>query len=512
MRAMSAAAQPAPNERVATLPPWAQAHFESLQAELKLRELKIQQLTLELAHHKRLRFGVKSEALSPEQRDLFSETVTADGAAIAAELTAQQPPDPTPRRSTPSGRKPLPPELPRIEHRHEPSSCTCAQCGRALVKIGEDVSEQLDVEPARFFVHRHIRPQYACRTCETVTAAAVAPALIDGGLAAPGLHAWVLIQKYLDHLPLYRIESISARQGVPIARSTLAQWVGELGVRLEPLYERLVTLLKAGTVLHADETPVQQLDPGAGKTKRAYLWAYRSNDLQRSPPIAVFDYQGSRSGAHARAFLHGWRGHLMVDDFAGYKGLFGAAITELACLAHCRRKFFDLHAAGAHPVAAEVLRRIAELYAIEAQARAGPVAERLVLRQAEAAPRLAALYDYLSSHRLKTAQGSGLARAIDYSLKRWAALQRYLADGALPIDNNPAENAIRPIALGRKNWLFVGSERAGRRAATIQSLLATAKLNGIEPHAWLKDTLEKLPTWPHSRIDELLPLAPPPAP
>jgi transposase len=204
MRAMSAAAQPAPNERVATLPPWAQAHFESLQAELKLRELKIQQLTLELAHHKRLRFGVKSEALSPEQRDLFHETCSEDEAAIAAERAKQQPPAPALRRAKPTGRKPLPAELPRSEHRHEPASCTCTQCGRDLVKIGEDVSEQLDVEPARFFVHRHIRPPYACRACETVSAAAVAPGLIDGGLAAPGLHAWVLIQKYLDHLPLYR--------------------------------------------------------------------------------------------------------------------------------------------------------------------------------------------------------------------------------------------------------------------------------------------------------------------
>lgn len=516
---MSAAVQPAPNERVATLPPWAQARFESLQtqlaereAELKLRELKIQQLTLELAHHKRLRFGVKSEALSPEQRDLFQETCSEDAAAIAAELAEQQPPAPALRRAKPTGRKPLPPELPRIEHRHEPASCTCAQCGHELVKIGEDVSEQLDVEPARFFVHRHIRPQYACRTCETVSAAAVPPALIDGGLAAPGLHAWVLIQKYLDHLPLYRIEQISARQGVPIARSTLAQWVGQLGVSLQPLYDRLVALLKAGTVLHADETPVQQLDPGAGKTKRAYLWAYRSNALQGAPPIVVFDYQSSRSGAHARDFLQDWRGHLMVDDYGGYKALFGAQVTELACLAHCRRKFFDLHAAGGHPVAAEALRRIGELYAVEEQAREGPIAARLALRQREAAPRLSALHDYLSTQRLRTADGSGLARAIDYSLKRWPALQRYLADGALPIDNNPAENAIRPIALGRKNWLFVGSERAGQRAAIIQSLLATAKLNGLEPHAWLKDTLEKLPTWPYSRLDELLPLASSPAP
>ena len=204
-------------------------------AELKRRELKIQQLTLELAHHKRIRFGCKSEALSPEQRDLFVESCDEDGAAIAAELEQQQKPADAPRPYKRSGRNPLPPNLPRIDHRHEPESCTCGQCGHDLVKIGEDISEQLDVEPARFFVHRHIRPQYACRRCETITAAPVPAAIIDGGLAAPGLHAWVLIQKYLDHLPLYRIEKISERHGVPIARSTLAQWVGELGVRLRAL-------------------------------------------------------------------------------------------------------------------------------------------------------------------------------------------------------------------------------------------------------------------------------------
>ena len=287
-------------------------------AELKRRDLKIQKLTLELAYLKRVRFGCKSEALTSEQRDLFIETIDEDGAAIAAELEEQQVPAETPRPHKRSGRNPLPPELPRIEHRHEPESCSCGACGRELVKIGEDISEQLDVEPARFFVHRHIRPQYACRTCETVTAAPVPAALIDGGLAAPGLHAWILIQKYLDHLPLYRIEKISERHGVPIARSTLAQWVGELGVRLQPLVERLAHLLKQGHALHADETPVQQLDPGSSKTKRAYMWAYRSNDLENAPRIVVFDYQTSRSGAHARAFLDEWRGHLMVDDYRGY--------------------------------------------------------------------------------------------------------------------------------------------------------------------------------------------------
>jgi transposase len=476
-------------------------------AELKRRELKIQKLTLELAHHKRMSFGCKSEALTSEQRDLFADTSDEDGAAIVAELEQQQKSAAVPRQHKRTGRNPLPPELPRIEHRHEPESCTCGECGHDLIKIGEDISEQLDVEPARFFVHRHIRPQYACRTCETITAAPVPATIIDGGLAAPGLHAWALIQKYLDHLPLYRIEKISERHGVRIARSTLAQWIGQLGVSLQPLVDRLVELLKQGKVLHADETPVQQLDPGKGKTKRAYMWAYRSNDLEETPRIVVFDYQTSRSGAHARNFLQDWRGHLMVDDYGGYKSLFQKGVTELACLAHCRRKFFDLHAAGGHPVAEEALLRIGQLYAVEAQGRHGDAAARLALRQQEARPRLKALHEWLIAQRLKTADGSALARAIDYSLKRWPALIRYADSGNLPIDNNVVENAIRPISLGRKNWLFTGSERAGCRAAAIQSLLATAKLNGLEPYTWLKDTLEKLPIWSYSRIDELLPLA-----
>ena len=510
---MNSGAEATLNTAHPLLPDWAQAQISALQsqlaerdAEVKRHALKIQQLTLELAHHKRIRFGCKSEALSLEQRDLFIECCDEDGAAIVAELEQERAPAGTPRPYKRTGRNPLPPELPRIEHRHEPASCTCGECGLDLVKIGEDISEQLDVEPARFFVHRHIRPQYACRHCETVTAAPVPAALIDGGLAAPGLHAWVLIQKYLDHLPLYRIEKISERQGVPIARSTLAQWVGQLGVALQPLVDRLVVLLKQGKVLHADETPVQQLDPGQGKTKRAYLWAYRSNDLEGAPRIVVFDYQTSRSGQHARDFLGGWRGHLMVDDYGGYKETFRLGSTELACLAHCRRKFFDLHAAGGHPVAVEALRRIGELYAIEAQARDGDAAARLALRQQEALPRLTQLHDWLVAQRVRTANGTGLARAIDYSLKRWPAVLRYVDNGELPVDNNSVENVIRPITLGRRNWLFTGSERAGCRAAAIQSLLNTAKLNGLEPYAWLKDTLEKLPTWPYSRIDELLPI------
>ncbi|OHC72585.1 MAG: hypothetical protein A3H93_05650 [Rhodocyclales bacterium RIFCSPLOWO2_02_FULL_63_24] len=288
--------------------------------ELHAAQTKIQALTLELAHLRRMRFGVKSEALDAETRDLFQETLASDVAAAEAELARRQAEE-TPAAARPkrerAGRQPLPEHLTRIEHRHEPESCTCGQCGKDLVLIGEDINEQLDVEPAKFFVHRHIRPQYACRACETVTAAPIPSAVIDGGMAATGLLTWVIIGKYLDHLPLYRLERMAARDGVTLARSTLAEWVGRIGVTLQPLADRLTAHLLKRPILHADETPVQQLDPGTGKTKRAYLWAYMSNVLETGPPIVVFDYQTSRSGAHARNFLADWQGALMVDDFGG---------------------------------------------------------------------------------------------------------------------------------------------------------------------------------------------------
>ncbi len=479
--------------------------------ELHAAQTKIQALVLELAHLRRMRFGARSEALTGEERDLFEETLTSDIAAVEARLaqkqeeqaeTAPVPKPPRPR----AGRQPLPDHLPRIEHHHEPESCTCGKCGSELVKIGEDVSEQLDVEPARFFVHRHIRPQYACRPCETVSAAPIPPAVIDGGMAAVGLYVWILIGKYLDHLPLYRLEQIAARDRVILSRSTMAEWVGRIGVMLQPLADRLVELLLERDVLHADETPVAQLDPGRGKTKRAYLWAYRSNVLETGPPIVVFDYQPSRAGHHARSFLSGWQGHLMVDDFAGYKMIFTQGVTELGCLAHARRKFFDLNEAQASPIAQEALRRIAALYAIEALGRDMTVEARTVLRQEHAQPLLQSMHDWLLQTRVTVANGGGTAKALDYSLRRWAALSRYATAGNLPVDNNPVENVIRPIALGRKNWLFTGSEQAGKRAAAIQTLLGTAKLNGLDPAAWLRDTLEKLPTCLNSQIDSLLPL------
>ena len=485
--------------------------------DLHAAQTKIQALVLELAHLRRMRFGARSEAFTGEERDLFQETLASDIAAAEAKLAQEQEDKPatTPVAKPPrprAGRQPLPDHLPRIEHLHEPESCTCGTCGGELVKIGEDITEQLDVEPARFFVHRHIRPQYACRPCETVSAAPIPAAVIDGGMAAVGLYVWVIIAKYLDHLPLYRLEQIAARDQVILSRSTMAAWVGRIGVALQPLADRLAELLLKRRVLHADETPVAQLDPGRGKTKRAYLWAYRSNVLETGPPIVVFDYQGSRAGRHAREFLSGWQGHLMVDDFGGYKALFADGVIELGCMAHARRKYFDLNQAQANPIAQEALHRIAALYAIEAQGRDRDVDERMQLRREYAQPLLQSMHEWLLQTRLTVANGGGTAKAIDYSLKRWAALSRYATDGLLPIDNNPVENVIRPIALGRKNWLFTGSEQAGQRAAAIQSLLGTAKLNGLDPAAWLRDTLERLPTCLNNQIDSLLPLRAEPLP
>lgn len=471
------------------------------------KDARIAALTHELARLKRVQYAARSERLDPNQRALFDEAMAADLAAVEAELealssTPAQPVPAPPRR--PAKRRPLPPELPRIETRHEPETCDCTQCGQALVKIGEHVSEKLDCEPLKFFVRRDVYPQYACRCCERVVAEPVAPALLDRSIAAPGLLAQVVIQKYTDHLPLYRQEAIFARSGVELSRTSLAEWCGVVGLRLQPLVDALRRRLLSQGVLHADETPVAQLDPGAGKTKRAYLFAYRTAD---QTPIVVFDYCPGRAGRHAQAFLgEDWRGALMVDDYAGYKALFAQGITELGCWAHARRKFFDVHKASGSPLAAEALQRIAALYAIEAKVRDLDDSTRHRQRQQHLQPALGGFQHWLEELHPKVLGNSGLAKAIAYTRGRWPALVRVLDDGRYPIDNNPIENAIRPIALGRKNWLFAGSETAGRRAAAIMSLLATAKANGLDPHAWLTDVLTRLPTTLDRDIDSLLPV------
>ena len=484
--------------------------------EILSKDAHIQRLSAELARLKRIQFAPTREAFrAAGQDELFGETLDADRAEITAQIqaaagttdaaTEAEEPRKSPRKKHP-GRKPLPPALPREEHRHEPPSGNCGQCGQTLVLIREEVTEILDVIPARFFVQRHIYPQYACRGCEIVEAAPAIPAIIEGGLASPGVLTWVMIGKYTDHLPLYRLEQIAARSGLELSRSTMGEWVGRVGVALSPLVDRLREMLLLRNTLHGDETPVRQLDPGSGKTRRAYLWAYCTAERETGPPILVFDYQASRHGVHAQHFLKGWKGSLMVDDYSGYKALFKDGITELGCLAHARRKFFDLHAQEPRPVTTQALTWFGKLYELERDGTGLSVDERAQLRQGHSQPLLEKFHAWLWEQRRNTANGSGLAQALDYTLTRWEALARYATRGDWPIDNNRIENTIRPIAIGKKNWLFSGSERAGVRAAAIQTLIGTAKLNGMDPYAWLKETLEKLPTWPHSRLDELLPL------
>nr|WP_222622706.1 IS66 family transposase [Ramlibacter albus] len=477
-----------------------------LVAEVQFKQATIEKLTHENAVLKRLKFAAQSERFDAEQRSLLEETLEADLQAVSEEIEALQPPKDSPQRQQPK-RQALPASLPRREIRHEPESTTCA-CGCQMKRIGEDVAEKLDYVPGVFSVERHIRGKWACAKCERIVQAPVAPHIIDKGIPTAGLIAQVLVAKYADHLPLYRQEGIFGRAGLAIPRSTLAQWVGSAGVQLQPLVEAMRQELLTRSVLHADETPVQMLDPGAGKTHRAYLWSYCTSGYEPER-LVVFDFAESRAGRHAAQFLQGaggaWRGTLVCDDYSGYKALFAQGVTEGGCLAHARRKFHELWANHKSTLAQQALELFARLYEIEREVGELTADERLRIRQAKAKPVADALHAWLTAQRQKVPPGSATAKAIDYSLGRWPALVRYIGDGNLPADNNWVENQIRPIALGRNNWLFAGSLRAGKRAAAVMSLVHSARLNGHEPHAYLKDVMERLPTQPASRITELLP-------
>ena len=403
----------------------------------------------------------------------------------------------TPRRA------PLPAHLARTEVHHEPESTTCT-CGCALQRIGQDVAERLDYVPGVFTVERHIRGKWACTACQTLMQAPVPAQMIDKGIPAAGLLAQVMVAKYADHLPLYRQEGIFGRAGFAIPRSTLGAWVGVCGVQLQPLVDALRSAVLTHGVLHADETPVSMLKPGQGKTHRAYLWAYAPGAFEDLRAV-IYDFTESRAGQHARDFLGDWRGTLVCDDFSGYKASFALGVTEAGCLAHARRKFVDLQATGKSLIAETAVRFFAQLYEVEREVRALDAGERQRIRQVRARPLADALHAWMIAQRQQLPEGSATARAIDYSVKRWVALTRYIDDGRLPADNNWIENQIRPVAVGRSNWLFAGSLRAGQRAAAIMSLIQSARLNGHDPYAYLKDVFTRLPTQPMSRIEELLP-------
>ena len=471
--------------------------------EVVFKQVLIDKLTHENALLKRMKFAAQSERFSAEQKSLLDESLDEDLQAVADEIEQATPPVAGRQDKQVPKRAPLPTNLSRREIRHEPESTTCA-CGCQMKRIGEDVAEKLDYAPGVFTVERHIRGKWACAQCETIHQMPVDPHIIDKGIPTTGLLAQVLVAKYADHLPLYRQEAIFGRAGLAIPRSTLAQWVGSCGVQLQPLVDAMRTELLQRRVLHADETPVSMLKPGNGKAHRAYLWAYATGAFENIKAV-VYDFCESRSGEHARRFLGDWRGSLTCDDFSGYKALIASGVTEVGCLAHARRKFFDLHAANQSQIAEVALQQFARVYEIEREVKEIATDQRQTIRQQQTKPLLDALHQWMVLQRQKVPEGSASAKALDYSLRRWEALTRFVDDGQLPVDNNWIENQIRPIAIGRNNWLFAGSLRAGQRAAAVMTLIQSARLNGHDPYAYLKDVLARLPTQRVSLVHELLP-------
>lgn len=487
---------------------------------IKWRDAKIESVTFQLARLKAWKFGAKTERMNAEQRTIFEETLAADEASLEAQLAALQPnvvaqdgstPDKQPEHQVKRQpkRAALPPHLPRVDTRIEPENTNCPspECGQPMVRVGEDISERLDIVPTQFFVQRQIRGKWACRCCQLMVQEPAAPQVFDNALPTPGLQAHTVISRFVDHLPYYRQEQINARSGVHTPRSTLAAWSGQTGAQLLPLYDAHRAFVLRSRVLHADETPIGLLDPGAGKTKKAYMWAYARGAFDEIPGV-VYDFCAGRGGKYPHEFLKGWRGTLVVDAYGGYDATMSLEGRKTAnCLAHARRKFDELVKANASPVAAQAIQRIAWLYRIEADIRDLGCEQRLQMRQERSKPLWEELHAWLQLERTRVPDGSAIAKAIDYSLNHWQALSEFMRDGAVPVDNNWIENQMRPWGLGRKNWLFMGSQLAGERAAVVMSLLQSAKLHGHDPFAYLRDVLTRLPTQLNSRIGELLPHA-----
>jgi transposase len=503
-----------------------QQQVQAQAREIAWRDAKLEKVNFELARLKRWKFGAKTEAMTAAQRLLFAETLVEDEASLQAQLAALQaglPELPKAPKAAPRQprREKLPEQLERVEHRHEPEDTTCpnADCGQPMQRIGEDVSEKLDIVPARFFVHRHIYGKWACRCCQQLRQEPAEPDVIDGGIPASGLVAHTLISRFVDHLPYYRQEPINARSGVHTPRSTLASWAGAGGAKLEPLFEAQRRFILGCRVLHADETPVPLLDPGAGKTKKAYIWAWARSHHDPHPGV-VYEFCLGRGAQYPVAFLGGkgppwpepaWNGTLITDQYAGYNAVLDPKLypqrKSAVCAAHARRYFEELSRGGssASSVATEALQRWARIYHAEGAFTEMDDDKRRQARQRLSKPLWEELEVWLKLQRTQVLDGSKIAQAIDYSLNAWAALTLHLDDGAVAIDNNLIERQIKPWKLGAKNWLFVGSELAGQRAAVVMSLVQSAKLNGLDPWAYLRDVLARIHSHPSHRLDELLP-------
>ena len=490
----------------------------ALAAEVHAKTLLIEKLKMQLAVLRRARFGRSSEKLDREieQLELLIGDIEESEAQrqTQAEALSNEPPSPAPMKK-PSVRAPLPDHLLLETIVHE-APCVCPTCGGTKFgRIGADEREVLEYVPAHFKRVLHVRPKMSCRVCETIVQAPMPALPIEKGRPGPALLAHVLVSKYCDHVPLHRQSDIYAREGVQIDRSVMAGWVGHMAALLEPLAERIARHARAGFAIHADDTPVPVLDPGRGRTKTGRLWTAVRDERpygSTAPPAAFYLYSPDRKADHAHALLKDCRGFLHADGYPGFAGLYaidpktGAAPwTEVACWAHARRKIYDVHVETKSPAAAEALEMIARLFAIEADIRGSSPTERAAARRARAMPVLAELRAFLDATLAKISGKSSFAGAIRYATSRWTALTRYVDDGRLEMSNNAAERAIRPLALGRKNYLFAGSDEGGRRAAIMYSLIETARLNDIDPEAWLADVIARIADHPAKRIDELLP-------
>jgi transposase len=485
------------------------------EAHAQARALEIEKLKLTIAKLRHERFGASAERgaklLDQLELRLAELEETAAQEEVAAQI-ANQAGSTVVRgfeRRKPA-RRPLPAHLPR-ERIVYPAPGACSCCGGALRKLGEDVTESLEYVPASWKVIQHVREKFSCRACEAISQPPAPSHPIARGRAGPGLLAQILFAKYGAHLPLHRQSVIYGREGVTLDVSTLADWVGASAAALMPLVEELRAHVFAAARIHADDTPVPVL--AKGKTRTGRLWVYVRDDRPfagSDPPSAAYLYSGDRSGAHPERHLAGYAGSMQADAYAGFNRLYEAGrkpgpIIEAACWSHARRKLYELAELKKAPIAVEAVRRIDALFAIERDINGTPPDTRLAVRTARTKPLIAELATWLKEQRARLSSKNELAKAIDYSLKRWAALTRFLDDGRLCMSNNAAERALRGIAVGRNNWTFAGSDAGAERAAAIYTLIETAKLNGVDPRAWLADVLARLPDHPARRIGELLP-------
>ena len=485
-----------------------QEEILSQREQLASRDVEIEHLKLLIAKLRRLQFGRSSEKreYQIEQLELRLEELQA---RRTKETAAVEKSPPTITAMARPVRRALPEHLPREVRKYLPKQEACPDCGGKLKHLGEDVSEILEYVPASLKVIQYVRPKLACACCDRIVQAEAPSRPIERGIAGPGLLAHVLVSKYCDHLPLYRQSQIYARAGVELDRSTLAEWVGGSSRLLAPLVEVLRRHVMAAGKLHADDTPVPVLAPGLGKTKTGRLWTYVRDDRPAgdSAPAAVwFAYSPDRKGEHPQSHLSNFTGTLQADAYAGFEQIYEAGrIQEAACWAHVRRKFYDLEVAHKSPTAADALERIAALYAIEKEIRGRQPDERREVRNTHSRPLLESLKQWFEETLGKLSRKSDTAMAVRYALGRWTALMRFCDDGRIEIDNNAAERALRVVALGRKNFLFAGSDGGGESAAAIYSLLGTAKLNGIDPESYLQNVLSRIADHPIKCIEELLP-------